>query len=48
MGKGYDKGRNDSCDPVFYPVCLALSQMAKSLKNASPKPQQNENPPNTP
>lgn len=25
-------------------LCLALSQMAKEVKTASPKPQQNENP----
>jgi len=28
----------------YIQLCLALSQMAKSLKNASPKPQQTENP----
>lgn len=28
----------------YIQFCLALSQMAKNLKNASPKPQQNENP----
>ncbi len=28
----------------YIQLCLALSQMAKTLKSASPKPQQNENP----
>src|SRR5699024_1745290 len=28
----------------YIQLCLALSQMAKTLKTASPKPQQNENP----
>lgn len=28
----------------YIQLCLALSQMAKSVKSASPKPQQNENP----
>ena len=28
----------------YIQLCLALSQMAKSLKSASPKPQQTENP----
>lgn len=28
----------------YIQFCLALSQMAKTLKTASPKPQQNENP----
>jgi len=28
----------------YIQLCLALSQMAKSLKSASPKPQQNDNP----
>ena len=28
----------------YIQLCLALSQMAKALKSASPKPQQNENP----
>lgn len=28
----------------YIQLCLALSQMAKSIKTASPKPQQNENP----
>lgn len=28
----------------YIQLCLALSQMAKTVKNASPKPQQNENP----
>ena len=28
----------------YIQLCLALSQMAKSVKTASPKPQQNENP----
>lgn len=28
----------------YIQLCLALSQMAKTLKNASPKPQQTENP----
>lgn len=28
----------------YIQLCLALSQMAKMVKNASPKPQQNENP----
>ena len=28
----------------YIQLCLALSQMAKALKNASPKPQQHENP----
>mgnify|MGYP006967358908 FL=1 len=28
----------------YIQLCLALSQMAKKLKTASPKPQQNENP----
>ena len=28
----------------YIQLCLALSQMAKSIKSASPKPQQNENP----
>ena len=29
---------------AYIQLCLALSQMAKDLKSASPKPQQNENP----
>ena len=28
----------------YIQLCLALSQMAKTVKTASPKPQQNENP----
>ena len=28
----------------YIQLCLALSQMAKSVRTASPKPQQNENP----
>ena len=28
----------------YIQLCLALSQMAKDVKTASPKPQQNENP----
>lgn len=28
----------------YIQLCLALSQMAKMIKTASPKPQQNENP----
>ena len=28
----------------YIQLCLALSQMAKEVKTASPKPQQNENP----
>ncbi len=28
----------------YIQLCLALSQMAKTLKSASPKPQQTENP----
>ena len=28
----------------YIQLCLALSQMAKTVKSASPKPQQNENP----
>ena len=28
----------------YIQLCLALSQMAKSVKTASPKPQQNDNP----
>ncbi len=28
----------------YIQLCLALSQMAKALKSASPKPQQTENP----
>ena len=28
----------------YIQLCLALSQMAKTVSNASPKPQQNENP----
>ena len=28
----------------FIQLCLALSQMAKEVRTASPKPQQNENP----
>lgn len=29
---------------TYIQLCLALSQMAKEVKTASPKPQQNENP----
>ena len=29
---------------AYIQLCLALSQMAKDVKSASPKPQQNENP----
>lgn len=29
---------------AYIQLCLALSQMAKEVKTASPKPQQNENP----
>lgn len=34
---------NEKCELVT-PICLALSQMAKTVRTASPKPQQNENP----
>jgi hypothetical protein len=39
-----DSNMHLKMENLMFQLCLALSQMAKEAKSASPKPQQNENP----